>query len=1133
MRVGEVTASARLDPTGVQKGVAASKKAMEELMPAANRVTANVNQAGGAIKNLADRGKALIGSLGAPAMAEATSAAHGLAAALGPAGTMLVALGPIGLAAGATMGGLALALGSVTRSAIEYADKIDIMSQRTGFGAQGLQQLDYAARLTNTSLDAVTGAASKMQATLALAPDKFAAMGLQASELRALKPEEQFFRVADAIGKVNDQAQKMALAREVFGRSAAELLPLINNMRGLRQAADDAGYALGDRTLAGLVKVDDQLDRVGPNFDALKRNIGGLVATALPLETVFGSVASGIALVSKELKELQESPTGKLEMLLALGTGGISLAAGRAISFAQRTRDEQVAGYKAPTVFGGQFGFNPGATALGVSGPTPEETSRNQFELDAALLKRTQGEREATEAASALAKSQREADAKQKALAMRMTQLFPNEMVAAGLNLLGVTNGLAQAMAAAASGGAGASPWAGRLGGGGSLADRINPMLKLPERPDVWGDRLGGPSIADIFNKKAGKTFGGAGMFDGLLAGLPQAIMGAIQGGGNIGGSIGGLLGGSMLGESTKFVKGLTGQLSGALGPALGGALGSALPGIGTMIGSVLLPKVLGIFSGTPAWVKAGKEAGKTLGVGVSDELAKAILADSKKLGISVKDASLLALPQAMQASGKDAREFAGQTSSLLKAIQSGAVPAARGLESVGKAFSGIKDAAMNAGVIGDRALRQVIDAARETGQKIPEIAAFVGEQLATAATGTGAGVAGIKIYNEADLRAQASIAGLTFWATVKEKGLIAAADAMSEPIAKLREELDKFGGDSAAAAILGPIIQASELAKNELFRGAAEGAKGFADALGGIANASLPMTIDQFRAFEQQANSAFEQAKAGALEQGLSAEEAAKQALLATGPLLQNITQASSSYGIALDGNTAKLMEQARAAGVAFPVDSTTRLTSSIDALTLALGGIPPKFEEIGAAMGRIPTTIPIDVQLGVSGGGGAVGIPGGVDAAVLAGAMGQFAPTRIDGASSAGGFGRAFAPTRLTSDTLFQAHAGEDVLIVPKAMRSSTGYNAVYPSTGGDAVGSRSGSAPDLAAVIASLGGAGGEATASALEEMAAAIAALASRPNVMVVDGEVMATDIAKRQERRSPAGNRMRRLAAGGY
>jgi hypothetical protein len=245
-----------------------------------------------------------------------------------------------------------------------------------------------------------------------------------------------------------------------------------------------------------------------------------------------------------------------------------------------------------------------------------------------------------------------------------------------------------------------------------------------------------------------------------------------------------------------------------------------------------------------------------------------------------------------------------------------------------------------------------------------------VDDQLSKGTAGVAAGVGGIKITSAADLVSQATIAGQQFWAVFKTQGLVAAATAAKDVLATLTSAIGEHGSE-AAAAILGPIQQQVQLAENEAYAGAANGAKGFADVLASQVNARMPMTLSQLDAYGQQAKAAFDQAKQSAIDSGMSVEAANQAAYGAVGPLIQTIIDAAATYGVTLDSNTQSLVDNAKASGVAFSTSSTDRLIMSVDALTTALGGVPPKLAEITNGINGIPTNRVVNVDVNYRGTG------------------------------------------------------------------------------------------------------------------------------------------------------------------
>jgi gas vesicle protein len=487
-------------------------------------------------------------------------------------------------------------------------------------------------------------------------------------------------------------------------------------------------------------------------------------------------------------------------------------------------------------------------------------------------------------------------------------------------------------------------------------------------------------------------------------------------------------------------------------GASTGSAAGAAYGPIGAAVGAVV-GAVVGLIH-NPKWAKAADNAGKFAGYHVSDEMGKAIMARSKELGISVKEATVLALPHMMTESGKDARTFGTQIQVLMDSIKAGSIPAKEGIAALGSAFTMVSESATKANAIGDKAMTDIIRNARAAGLKVPEIQAYVSDQLArsvgamggitgtvatgrrakdgtfTAGEGTDKGVVGgINIGSAESAAAQATIFSATFWATVESEGLVAGVDAMAAPFAALREKLTAGGFD--AQALLGPMADLFALLGedgNQAVRSALEGVDALKESFEGVANAGY-MTVGVFGAYEVAAKDAFDQAIAGGLD-----STAAFQAI---GPLLQSLVEASRNTGIALDATTQGLVDQAMAAGVSFPTTPIDRMEAAINRLVITLGGVVPAVEAIGTAAGSIPAiNIPVNIGGGVSG--------GPLDTA-------PYAPSQLEGSSSAGGYGTVVSPKRVHRMTRFLVHPNEGVAVIPAARMSSAGGFGFVQGGGG----------------------------------------------------------------------------------
>lgn len=179
-------------------------------------------------------------------------------------------------AAGAVAG---LSLGAVTaalRSATNQIDEMGKTAQKIGIPVEELSKLEFAARLADVSLEDLAGSVGKfskglaeMQATgKGSAADALNALNIAAVDAQGnLRPTAEIIAdVADRFSRMQDGANKTAIAMALFGKSGANLIPLLNGGRdAIAGAADEAqrfGLVLSSEAAAAAEQFNDNMTRL-------------------------------------------------------------------------------------------------------------------------------------------------------------------------------------------------------------------------------------------------------------------------------------------------------------------------------------------------------------------------------------------------------------------------------------------------------------------------------------------------------------------------------------------------------------------------------------------------------------------------------------------------------------------------------------------------------------------------------------------------------------------------------------------------------------------------------------------------------------------------------------------------------
>ena len=198
----------------------------------------------------------------------------------------------VGSAVAAGIGTGIAALSGLAMNAAKSADDLLTLKDKTGLSAEELQRLQYIAGQLGANFDAFPQAISIMTKQMDAARKgtkdtaaAFKALGIQITDgTGKLRPQSQVFQEAIVqLSKIENEADRNALAFKIFGRGAADLFPLLNagteEIQRLAAEADKLGVVLTEDTLQGL-------DNLGDTVDKLKMSVKGfgnrLIAQLLP-----------------------------------------------------------------------------------------------------------------------------------------------------------------------------------------------------------------------------------------------------------------------------------------------------------------------------------------------------------------------------------------------------------------------------------------------------------------------------------------------------------------------------------------------------------------------------------------------------------------------------------------------------------------------------------------------------------------------------------------------------------------------------------------------------------------------------------------------------------------------------------
>jgi hypothetical protein len=220
------------------------------------------------------------------------------------------------LAAGAVKGFIAAVsvneLAGLAKTALDYADAIADLSDRTGVSTRILQEFRFAAQLSGSSVEDADAAIAKFARTLGRAQqgsaaqvDLFERLGVQFrnanGSYRSL--DEVLKSFSGQVSKLPTVQQRNAVTLEAMGKSAGSLTALLGQgaagFDALAKEASELGIVMDEDLLRAAGPVNDQLDRMKQILDvqfssAVARNAKSVLAFADAVGSLAINLGNGL-----------------------------------------------------------------------------------------------------------------------------------------------------------------------------------------------------------------------------------------------------------------------------------------------------------------------------------------------------------------------------------------------------------------------------------------------------------------------------------------------------------------------------------------------------------------------------------------------------------------------------------------------------------------------------------------------------------------------------------------------------------------------------------------------------------------------------------------------------------------------
>lgn len=184
--------------------------------------------------------------------------------------------------------GLAIATTAATALVVKFADvtsEISDNSKKVAMSAEEYQKWTYAAKQSGMEQETLLGLMKRQQTSFANArtgskklADAYKKLNIDVSKLTS---EQGFEAVIKSLAEMTDETERNAIANVIFGKSYADLTPLLkegaDGIDALRQRAEELGIVISDEAVAAGDKFGDTMD----DLKAIFAGIGYQLATEL------------------------------------------------------------------------------------------------------------------------------------------------------------------------------------------------------------------------------------------------------------------------------------------------------------------------------------------------------------------------------------------------------------------------------------------------------------------------------------------------------------------------------------------------------------------------------------------------------------------------------------------------------------------------------------------------------------------------------------------------------------------------------------------------------------------------------------------------------------------------------------
>jgi len=231
---------------------------------------------------------------------------------------------------GAVVGALAsvAAFGTWIKGAIDATDAASDLSQKTGVAIEDLAGLELAYQMGGMEAEALANTQVKLSTAISSGNAAFEKLGISTKNADgSLKSNKQMtYDLADAFADMEDGVTKTSLAVVAFGKTGADMIPMLNGgsegLRELEEMAAKLGLTFGKEAVDQAGQFNDTLDLLMLGGQGVAR---GIAAELLPtLNSLAGAFLTAMT-EGDRLKTIGQVIAGVFKVLYTSGAHTVQM----------------------------------------------------------------------------------------------------------------------------------------------------------------------------------------------------------------------------------------------------------------------------------------------------------------------------------------------------------------------------------------------------------------------------------------------------------------------------------------------------------------------------------------------------------------------------------------------------------------------------------------------------------------------------------------------------------------------------------------------------------------------------------------------------------------------------------------